>query len=394
MQCIIALLLFLTFGSPILAHIEITYPPPLRSKYNPNTSEGKIDYSMTSPLDQSGSNFPCKGYQTDLSTPGGASVATWAAGSTHNYSVSSGGALHGGGSCQASLSYDNGTSFKVIHSYIGSCPISFGESFDFTVPSDAATGPALFAWTWYNMIGNRELYMNCASVTIAAASGARSAPSVAYKDRPDMWVANMNNGCLSVETKEVIFPDPGPASDVTTKNTVKADTDSFTGTCAAVKGIGGADAAGGGSASGAAPVSSAASASAPASSAPATSASAATTLVTSAVPTSAPASASATVIASSVSAPAGTAASSASTPSSTSSPSGGGNLTTTADGKCTGPNTCNGSIHGPCCSKWGWCGSTTDYCGAGCNAGFGSCGGGSGNSTGPATTAVLRRAWN
>ena len=27
----------------------------------------------------------------------------------------------------------------------------------------------------------------------------------------------------------------------------------------------------------------------------------------------------------------------------------------------------------PCCSQWGWCGSSADYCGAGCQSGFGTC---------------------
>lgn len=27
-----------------------------------------------------------------------------------------------------------------------------------------------------------------------------------------------------------------------------------------------------------------------------------------------------------------------------------------------------------CCSKWGWCGYTDEYCGVGCQAGFGNCG--------------------
>jgi len=27
-----------------------------------------------------------------------------------------------------------------------------------------------------------------------------------------------------------------------------------------------------------------------------------------------------------------------------------------------------------CCSQWGWCGTTDEYCGVGCQAGFGTCG--------------------
>src|SRR6202020_1768007 len=99
--------------------------------------------------------------------------------------------------------YDGGKSFNVIHSWIGSCPLSSGEDFSFTVPSDAPTGAAMFAWTWYNKIGNREIYMNCASITIAAGSGPASA--VAFKSRPDLFVANFGNGCTLVERKKLSF---------------------------------------------------------------------------------------------------------------------------------------------------------------------------------------------
>jgi hypothetical protein len=145
----IKLLSILAFVAFTHAHMEMSFPPPLRSKYNPavlKAAPGKVDYSMTSPL-SGPAQFPCKGYQTDLSdtTGAGASVVTWAPGASVNFTIV-GGATHGGGSCQASLSYDGGKSFKVIHSYIGSCPLSSGENFDLTIPSDAPTGAALFAW--------------------------------------------------------------------------------------------------------------------------------------------------------------------------------------------------------------------------------------------------------
>ncbi|KAK0728914.1 hypothetical protein B0T21DRAFT_203386 [Apiosordaria backusii] len=33
---------------------------------------------------------------------------------------------------------------------------------------------------------------------------------------------------------------------------------------------------------------------------------------------------------------------------------------------------------GQCCSQYGWCGVTSEHCGAGCQSGFGTCGGGGG----------------
>ena len=64
--------------------MELSWPFPLRSKYNPMNSYEDIDYSMTSPLFADGSNFPCKGYQNeDANQP----VATYATGSTYNITL-------------------------------------------------------------------------------------------------------------------------------------------------------------------------------------------------------------------------------------------------------------------------------------------------------------------
>lgn len=190
-------------ASMAAAHMQMKSPPPLRSQYNEYTTDA--DYSMTSPLDQSGSNFPCKGYHSLLNTDQGKSVATWQPGSSQSMTIT-GGASHNGGSCQASLSYDGGSTWKVIHSYIGNCPVTGDSSYDFTVPSDAQSGAALFAWTWFNNVGNREMYMNCASVTIG---GSSKRDVSAFSSLPDMFVANVGNGCSTVEGSDVEFPNPG-----------------------------------------------------------------------------------------------------------------------------------------------------------------------------------------
>jgi hypothetical protein len=114
-----AILAALALASATNAHMEMSFPPPLRSKYNTHVSSGKQDYSMTSPL-SGAAQYPCKGYQTDMAdaSGAGASVVTWAPGANVNFTIV-GGATHGGGSCQAALSYDQGKSFTVIHSYLG-----------------------------------------------------------------------------------------------------------------------------------------------------------------------------------------------------------------------------------------------------------------------------------
>lgn len=192
------------------AHMEISYPPPFRSKFNPHATN--IDYTNTAPLADNGSNYPCKLYHQDIGTPAGASVATFAPGGHYNFTVA-GAAPHNGGSCQVSLSYDNGKTFTVIKSFLGGCPREAGNYF-FDIPADAPQGPAIWAWTWQNQIGNREQYMNCASVTIGGGAARREAaalkPRVAFSARPQVFLANIGNGCSTTEGTDVKYPNPGP----------------------------------------------------------------------------------------------------------------------------------------------------------------------------------------
>ncbi|KAK2033382.1 extracellular protein [Colletotrichum zoysiae] len=205
-------------ASQATAHMAITYPPPLRSKENPY-SGNDIDYSITSPLSASGSDFPCKGTLNLLGTPEAAPVATWQAGQTYNMTIA-GGANHNGGSCQAALSFDSGKNFTVIHSYIGACPVAGTSSLKFTLPADTPSAQdAIFAWTWFNNVGNREFYMNCAVITITG-GGAGGSTATSFSSRPQIFKANIANGCSTLEGSDVLFPDPGP--DVTTAGTKTA----------------------------------------------------------------------------------------------------------------------------------------------------------------------------
>src|SRR4051794_41855807 len=78
------------------------------------------------------------------------------------------------------------------------------------------------------------MYMNCATVTISGGSkrdiSDRAAP---FSSRPDIFQANLGNGCTTVEGKEGIFPNPGP--DVVDKQTGSND-GSLSGNCGASSG--------------------------------------------------------------------------------------------------------------------------------------------------------------
>ncbi|KAL5440757.1 hypothetical protein PMIN07_000898 [Paraphaeosphaeria minitans] len=200
-----------------LAHMQMQEPSPLRDPHSNRTAEPK-DYNILTPLHPDGSDFACKGYQwnTPLTT-----VAQYQAGKTYPLRLM-GGATHGGGSCQISLSCDY-THFNVIKSMEGNCPIE--KEYEFTIPNDVPTAEkCLLAWTWFNKIGNREMYMNCAVVDLIGASSSSSprqrtstkASSAAVAQAalslyPDLYVANLKsvNDCATKETVDVVFDNPG-----------------------------------------------------------------------------------------------------------------------------------------------------------------------------------------
>lgn len=185
------------------------------------------DTLNNSPLAGDGSDFPCKlrsdtySYTADV-----LSANTYHVGDSPLLSFK-GGATHGGGSCQISLTTDltptKDSTWFVIHSIEGGCPTNaagnIGDdanapdptTFNFTVP-DIAAGRYTLAWTWFNRIGNREMYMNCAPVEILSKAGSKKREeetSVSKRaDFPEMFVANIN-GCTTKEDFDIRFPNPG-----------------------------------------------------------------------------------------------------------------------------------------------------------------------------------------
>ncbi|RPA82753.1 hypothetical protein BJ508DRAFT_413917 [Ascobolus immersus RN42] len=207
-------------------------PPPINHRNNPHFQEGGADYDYSAPLSPSGSNYPCRGHLKDLNSPRGGPVKNYSPGGTYSFTIE-GQATHAGGSCQASLSFDGGNSWKVIKSYVGDCvrPQPGGDqTFRFTIPGDTPRGNAIFAWTWFNNLGNREMYMNCAVVTIGNARKRSPIPNAipleplphegemmnvngtlqkrALGNTP-LFLANIGNGCTTAPGTDVVFPNPG-----------------------------------------------------------------------------------------------------------------------------------------------------------------------------------------
>ncbi|OAL42630.1 hypothetical protein IQ07DRAFT_462881, partial [Pyrenochaeta sp. DS3sAY3a] len=171
-----------------------------------------------SPLDGSGLDFPCKLREGvyDLTQ-----MNNWTAGEAQTIRFL-GSAVHGGGSCQFSVTKDlhptKASQWKVVHSVIGGCPASVGgnlpggptshgaATFDIVMPKGMPGGRYTFAWTWFNRQGNREMYMNCAPISV---SGGDS-DTAFFESLPNMFVANLpNTACSTLEDFDFAFPEPG-----------------------------------------------------------------------------------------------------------------------------------------------------------------------------------------
>lgn len=186
-------------------------------------------------------DFPCQngGYN-----PPAGGAAVYPLGSKQELAFV-GSAVHGGGSCQVSITYDKAPNknsvFKVIHTIHGGCPMRniqgnqansnaqepIPDTYPFTVPTDLPTGDAVLAWTWFNRIGNREMYMNCAPITITGGSTRRDEEAISsqnetqliqrdiasYNALPNIYKANLDpspSACHGLgETINMVFDYPG-----------------------------------------------------------------------------------------------------------------------------------------------------------------------------------------
>lgn len=185
-------------------HIQVRSPPPFRSPFNPAwVWPQEPDWNYKSPLKADGSNFPCKLHHLEENPR---IMAEYEAGSEYGL-LFDGTATHLGGSCQISISYDHGSTFRVIKSFEGGCPLSPG--LNYTIPSYAeSSDQAILSWSWFNREGNREMYQNCIPISIEGRNSEH--PEHSLKHLPLMYECNINNGCHTVEYQRVCFPKPGP----------------------------------------------------------------------------------------------------------------------------------------------------------------------------------------
>ncbi|CAI7596841.1 unnamed protein product [Penicillium crustosum] len=213
-------------ASMVNAHMIMSSPTPYSK-----------DSLNNSPLAADGSDFPCKLRDNAFEAPSTETII--AIGESHPLSFV-GSATHGGGSCQISLTTDlkpsKSSEWKVIKSFEGGCPanvdgnmsggpdVTDPYSFNFTIPDGISAGKYTLAWTWFNRIGNREMYMNCAPITVSGGSSKRSPEELERRAAsfPPMFVANIN-GCTTPES-DIVEYDGEPA------NLAKEGSEACTGT--------------------------------------------------------------------------------------------------------------------------------------------------------------------
>lgn len=226
-------------GLATVANAHMFLATPVRFT-EPAATNGPISYS----------NFPCQSTAATYAGP----TSTMTLGSDQPLAFE-GQSVHGGGSCQISITYDENPTrdsvWKVVKSFEGGCPArntagNLGAdnsataadpyTYNFTIPDNIPSGKGTLAWTWLNKVGNREFYMQCAAIELAGTGGDKSN----YEALPDMFVANLGTpDSCTVETGDFVYPDPG--TDVEYGNGAKpsgADLATTAGSCTVGTGSG------------------------------------------------------------------------------------------------------------------------------------------------------------
>lgn len=165
------------------------------------------DLLDNSPLKPDGSDWPCKTCQYKISAMNKIPVNEPA------LLQLDGSAIHGGGTCQIAISLDEKanaqSTFKVIQTYQGDCPPKAGTGLTFSLPKELPSGRATFAWSWFNQIGNREMYLNLAPIEITGGSNDQSY----FDSLPDLMVANVPaTDCTTKESTDPTIPNAGKFS--------------------------------------------------------------------------------------------------------------------------------------------------------------------------------------
>ncbi|KAK1067377.1 hypothetical protein LTR74_006422 [Friedmanniomyces endolithicus] len=202
-------LAFATFNGLADAHIKLASPVPY----------GKATLD-TSPLKDAkpgsaGSDFPCK----QRSGVYDLTERTQVVAGADNPLTFDGSATHGGGSGFLAVTTDEhpdvNSQWKTFMVFDSGMPVkgdsesgSGTSSYTYVLPKGMLNGNLTLGWYWYNRIGNRELYSNCAPLEISGGSDNRSV----FDALPNAYLINLpTSECSSQEMGDTEIPNPGNA---------------------------------------------------------------------------------------------------------------------------------------------------------------------------------------
>ncbi|KAG0371331.1 hypothetical protein BC939DRAFT_504772 [Gamsiella multidivaricata] len=188
MKFIATLLVLVSLIASATAHMALLYPTP-RGGYGTKQYNGRI-HTWIGYKDKTWTQrFPCGGY-----APG--PVTNMKAGQVINVrflassmkakdiktqpkptssSKQFSQARHGGGTCEFSLSYDGGKTFRLIGRYAKTCPDAYYHwpvRIPKNVPSCTTKNKCLFVWSWTaNILA--QYYHNCADIRLTGVKGGK-----------------------------------------------------------------------------------------------------------------------------------------------------------------------------------------------------------------------------
>ncbi|TKA39409.1 hypothetical protein B0A54_10428 [Friedmanniomyces endolithicus] len=202
-------LAFATFSDLADAHIKLASPVPY-GKATLDTSPLK-DAKPGSP----GSDFPCK----QRSGVYDLTERTQIVAGADNPLTFDGSATHGGGSGFLAVTTDEhpdvNSQWKTFMVFDSGMPVkgdsesgSGTSSYTYALPKGMLNGNLTLGWYWYNRIGNRELYSNCAPLEITGGSEDRGV----FDALPNAYLINLpTSECSSQEMGDTEIPNPSNA---------------------------------------------------------------------------------------------------------------------------------------------------------------------------------------
>ncbi|KAF9167566.1 hypothetical protein DFQ27_004570 [Actinomortierella ambigua] len=187
-----ALLCLVALISTVSAHAALLYPTP-RGGYGTKQFNGRVHTWIGYKDSTWSQKFTCGGYALGPETKMKAGQVIWVrfyASSMKSADIKTQPkrpsspskqfkqSRHGGGTCEFSLSYDGGKTFRLIGRYTKSCPDSYYKwpvRIPKNVPSCTKRGQCLFVWSWTANI-LPQYYMNCADIHLTGVKGGKLPP--------------------------------------------------------------------------------------------------------------------------------------------------------------------------------------------------------------------------